>query len=206
MFVLSSIACFRPLDGGTYAYLLGLYLGDGTLVVSSPRSVGLELYLDSRYPVIVAAACGAVQRAIPWCTVRTNCRGAGCIVIRARSDAWPALFPQHGPGRKHLRPIELAPWQSAITAAFPEELFRGLIHSDGSRCLNRFSTRLPSGRTRRYEYPRYFFTNYSSDIREIFCAHCELVGLRWTQSSHKNISIAHRDSVARLDAFVGPKQ
>jgi hypothetical protein len=33
----------------------------------------------------------------------------------------------------------------------------------------------------------------------------ELLGIRWTQSSFKNISIADRQSVAILDAFVGPK-
>jgi hypothetical protein len=56
-----------------------------------------------------------------------------------------------------------------------------------------------------YAYVRYFFTNYSADIRDIFCEHCDLLGIRWTQSSFKNVSIAHRDSVALLDSFVGPK-
>jgi hypothetical protein len=46
----------------------------------------------------------------------------------------------------------------------------------------------------------------SADIRGIFCEHCELLGIRWTQSSFKNISISHRDSVAILDSFVGPKR
>lgn len=74
-------------------------------------------------------------------------------------------FPQHGPGRKHEREIALVPWQLQLTQAYPERLLRGLIHSDGSRCINRFSTKLPSGRVATYEYPRYFFTNYSTDIR-----------------------------------------
>ena len=55
-----------------------------------------------------------------------------------------------------------------------------------------------------YSYPRYFF-NESADIRAIFCEYCELLNLRWTQSNRRNISISHRDSVARLDSFVGPK-
>jgi hypothetical protein len=71
--------------------------------------------------------------------------------------------------------------------------------------INRFSTKLPSGRVRKDAYPRYFFTNYSGDIRRIFCDHCELLGIRWTRSSFKNISVSHRDSVALLDEFVGPK-
>lgn len=84
---------------------------------------------------------------------------------------------------------------------------RGQIAApDGSRCINRFRTKLPSGRVAQYEYVRYFFTNYSADIRGIFCEHCELLGIDWTQSSFKNISVAHRDSVAILDSFVGPKR
>jgi hypothetical protein len=84
-------------------------------------------------------------------------------------------------------------------------LIRGLIHSDGCRGVNRFSTKLPSGRVAAYRYTRYFFSNLSSDIRSIFCQHCELLGIRWTQSNARNISVAHRDSVALLDSFVGPK-
>jgi hypothetical protein len=42
-------------------------------------------------------------------------------------------------------------------------------------------------------------------VRDIFCASCEKVGLRWTQSNHRNISISHRHSVALLDEHVWPK-
>ena len=115
------------------------------------------------------------------------------------------LFPQHGPGKKHERKIELVSWQREITHRYTREFIRGLIHSDGSRCMNRFAVRLSSGRVGRYAYPRYFFTNYSADIRRIFCEHCELLGIRWTQSNARNISVSHRDSVALLDDFVGPK-
>ena len=57
-----------------------------------------------------------------------------------------------------------------------------------------------------YEYPRYFFSNLSPDIRSIFCDHCEQLGIRWTQSNPRNISVSHGDSVAILDTFVGPKR
>jgi len=71
--------------------------------------------------------------------------------------------------------------------------------------MNRFSTRLPSGRVADYEYARYSFSfsNLSADIRTIFCQHCDLLGIRWTQSNARNISVSHRDSVALLDTFVG---
>jgi len=82
----------------------------------------------------------------------------------------------------------------------------GLIHSDGCRTINRFKTKLPSGRVASYEYPRYFFSNLSDDIRGIFCEHCALLGIRWTQSNPRNISVSHRTSVALMDEFIGPKR
>ncbi|MGO9889856.1 MAG: hypothetical protein ACLP0L_18395 [Solirubrobacteraceae bacterium] len=71
--------------------------------------------------------------------------------------------------------------------------------------MNRFRTKLPSGRVAEYSYVRYFFTNYSSDIRRIFCDHCELLGIRVTQSNHRNLTVSHRNSVAILEGIVGPK-
>ena len=85
-------------------------------------------------------------------------------------------------------------------------VMRGLIHSDGCRTVNRFKTKLPSGRVAEYAYPRYFLSNQSADIRGLFCEYCERLGIRWTQSNPRNISVSHRDSVARLDEFVGPKR
>ncbi len=122
------------------------------------------------------------------------------------AKTWSELFPQHGPGRKHERPIVLEPWQREIVARHPWQFVRGLIHSDGCRTTNRFKTRLPSGRVAEYVYPRYFFSNLSADIRGLFCACCDRLGLRWTQSNPRNISIAHRASVALLDEYVGPKR
>ncbi len=63
----------------------------------------------------------------------------------------------------------------------------------------------PAAEVAEYAYVRYFFTNYSTDIQRIFCEHCELLGIRWSQSSFKNISVSHRDAVAKLDEFIGPK-
>jgi hypothetical protein len=103
--------------------------------------------------------------------------------VQLRDPALPFAFPQHGAGRKHMRPIVLEPWQRKITRRFPRELLRGLIHSDGCRTTNRFKTKLPSGRVAAYEYPRYFFS----------------------QSNPRNISISHRKSVALMDEFIGPK-
>jgi hypothetical protein len=84
-------------------------------------------------------------------------------------------------------------------------LVRGLIHSDGCRVVNRFQTKLPSGRVAEYSYVRYFFTNMSADTRRIFSEHCELLGIRVTQSNHRNLTVSHRTSLAILERIVGPK-
>jgi hypothetical protein len=70
---------------------------------------------------------------------------------------------------KHQRRIVLEPWQAAIALDTHPDLFaRGLIHSDGSRCVNR--VRGANGRP--YAYTRYFFTNRSDDIRQLFVEAC----------------------------------
>ena len=80
--------------------------------------------------------------------------------------------------------------------ALPREFLRGLIHSDGCRVLNRVNGK---------DYPRYFFTQVSDDIRGLFCETCRRLGIHYTQNNWKTISIARSGSVSRLDEFVGPK-
>jgi hypothetical protein len=197
---------WRPPDPCSYSYLLGLYLGDGCVTGRGP-SFQLVIALDSVYPDIVDGCWAAIQLTLPECRVarytRKHDRG---IRIVAGSRRWPEVFPQHGPGYKHNRAIVLRRWQREIVDAFPREFLRGLIHSDGCRTTNRFKTRLPSGRVAEYEYPRYFFSNLSADIRGLFCEYSERLGIRWTRSNHRNISVSHRDSVALLDEFIGPKR
>lgn len=199
------IRAWRPPDEFSYAYLLGMYLGDGCLS-ESRRRVVLRVVLDASYQGIVEECAVAMQLTIMACAPRVyRLRRKEAFVVQAAGRRWLDAFPQHGPGRKHERPIALAPWQEEIVDAHPEQFLRGLIHSDGCRTVNRFKTQLPSGRVGEYEYPRYFFTNISADIRGIFCATCDALGIRWTQSNARNISVSHRASVARLDEFVGPK-
>ena len=95
---------------------------------------------------------------------------------------WPCLFPQHGPGRKHERPIVLEPWQQRVVEAHPADFLRGLFHSDGSRVAN-WASRVVGGELRRYDYPRWQFTNSSADIRELCCAALDLVEVPWRQSN-----------------------
>ena len=201
MFVL-----WRPLDDWSYSYLLGLYLGDGS-VIRHPRAERLVITLDGIYPEIVEEAVAAVQLAVPRQRVSILAvKGSRAVVVQSYAQHWHDVFPQAGRGHKHTRPIVLADWQREVVDAHPRQFLRGLIHSDGCRTINRFKTKLPSGRVAEYEYPRYFFSNLSADIRGLFCEYCERLGIRWTQSNHRNISVSHRASVAILDAFVGPKR
>jgi hypothetical protein len=204
--------CGRPphvydaLPKPEYSYLLGIYLGDGHIWSSSPGSFRLSIFCDTAYPELIAEIKTAISTLTPGTPINVNRRPGRCVAVITSSPVWSQAFPQHGPGRKHLRPIVLEPWQRKITHAHPKMLLRGLIHSDGCRCINRFRTKLPSGRVAQYEYPRYFFSNLSADIKGIFCEHCDLLGIRWTNANPRYVSVSHRDSVARLDAFIGPKR
>jgi len=185
-----------------YAYALGVYLGDGNIVVPSRGVPVLRISLDSRYPRIIESTRRALSRLLPrnrvsaWKHPERN-----LVYVRCSSKALLELFPQHGPGRKHTRDVSLRPWQLAITRRYPRDLIRGLIHSDGCR----FVARQPKS-DRMYTYSRYCFKNRSADIIEIFCDHLDLLGIDWTLSSHENVQIARKQSVVRLDAFVGPKR
>lgn len=190
----------------TYCYLLGLYLGDGN-IHAEDRTPIFRLTMDAQYPSLIAEAAAALEEVFrPRSIGRYVREGGSWVILQICNRAVLKAFPQHGPGPKHARRIELADWQRALTREHPAALVRGLIHSDGSRCVNRFKTTLPSGRVAEYAYPRYFFTNVSPDIRAIFCEHCELLGVRWTQSNWRNISVSDRKSVAILDQVVGPKR
>lgn len=57
----------------------------------------------------------------------------------------------------------------------------------------------------KYSYPRYFFTNRSGDILEIFRKECDVLGIGYRNSKPDTISIAKREDVAALDHFIGPK-
>jgi hypothetical protein len=194
---------WRPPVPSAYSYLLGMYLGDGHLC--GHRRDTLRISLNIREPAIRRECAFAIARTLD---VRVHHRiypEKGLACLDATSGIWHLAFPQHGPGMKHQRPIVLESWQRQILNAHPREFLRGLIHSDGCRTVNRFTVDLPKGGPREYAYVRYFFSNESVDIRGLFCEYCERLGIRWTQSNRRNISIAHRPSVELLDTFVGPK-
>jgi hypothetical protein len=192
---------FKALPRASYAYLLGMYLGDGG-ISREARTWRLRITLDMKWPGIIASCEAAMRTVFPQ--NRVACYRpvpqAQYVVVGVYSKAVICLFPQHGKGPKHLRQIQLMDWQTQIVREWPEDFLRGLIHSDGCRFINRVRIK-----GKAYEYPRYNFTNASTDIRSLFCVTCDQLGIEWRQMNERNISIARRDSVARLDAFVGPK-
>ena len=199
------VTTWRPPDPHSYAVLLGWYLGDGC-VSTTGKSYQLVIVCDLAYPRLIDDCCAAIQSTAPECRVHVHPHPVHrCARIESGWKRWPEVFPQCGPGRKHERRIVLADWQREVVDAEPWAFLRGLLHSDGCRTVNRFKTRLPSGRLAEYAYPRWFFSNLSEDIRALFREYCERVGVRWTRSNHRNISISHRASVALIDEHVGEK-
>jgi len=153
---------------------------------------------DARYSHLITLTKDGIARVRGGSTKVGSVRKVGCVEIYAYWQHWPCLFPQDGPGRKHLRAIILEDWQRGLVIRYPKQLIRGLIHSDGCRSVNR----VWNGR---YEYPRYFFTNTSDDIQQIFRDACDAIEVAYRNSRVNVISIARRSHVARLDSFIGPK-
>jgi hypothetical protein len=179
-----------------YSYLLGFYLGDGC-ISRGPRDVyRLRITTDSRYPRIISECAAAMHTVMPRNRVQIQQMPCRAVEISSYSKHWPLAFPQHAPGKKHQRRIELVAWQADIVGRRPREFLRGLVHSDGCRVLNHVNGK---------DYPRYFFTQVSTDIRLLFCSMCDRVGVAYTHSNWKTVSIAQAPSVAILDSFVGPK-
>jgi hypothetical protein len=178
-----------------YTYLLGLYLGDGCLSVH-PRGVyKLRIFCANAYPELIVRCEQAIAHVLP---VKVNkIARIGCWEVYAFSKHWICFFPQHGPGPKHKRKIELTTWQQELIDRDPRPLLQGLLHSDGCRVDNW---------VKGTAYPRYHFSNTSTDIQAIFGRACDALGVQWRPHSRVSLSVARRQSVALLDEFIGPKR
>ncbi|BBY46416.1 helix-turn-helix domain-containing protein [Mycolicibacterium celeriflavum] len=185
---------FSTLPPAAYSYVLGMYLGDGS--ISRNRRVWrLRITLDKKYPAIIARCRQAIEILMPGQRTGTVAR-VGCVDVSLHSKHWPCLLPQHGPGSKHTRRIALEPWQQALVDQATEEFIIGLIHSDGCRVV---------ANDRGVRSIRYHFSNRSEDILGLFTAALDKLGIPWTRSSKYIVSIYRKAATARLDEFVGPK-
>jgi len=177
-----------------YAYLFGLYLGDGCISKMN-RVHRLRIALDMKYPDIIQSAVDVLETLFPDNQIGiVDC--IGCVNVSLYHKYLPQIFPQDGDGKKHDRDIILEDWQQYIVDDYPLEFFRGLYHSDGSRSQN-----IVNGKN----YPRYMFSNYSDDIRKLFTDTTEKLGLSWTTANARNVAISRREDVAWLDEHVGEK-
>ena len=179
-----------------YTELLGLYLGDG-YIARTGRSDRLRLFLDSRYERIVDEAVALLERSFPGRPVgRVPAHGGTMTVVSLYCTHLRCLFPQHGPGKKHERPIVLERWQRLLVEREPWPFLRGCIRSDGCVFVNR---------TGKYAYLSYDFKNRSADILGLFTDACELVGVEYRRYAG-HVRIYRRASVALMQAEVGLKE
>jgi hypothetical protein len=195
-----------PEPQADYAYLLGLYLGDGCISLAGARDKRvwkLRIACADAWPGLRRECERAMSTVRPASKVFTQ-QQVGCTEVISCSRHWPCLFPQHGPGRKHMRKIELQPWQRTIVTTHAGRFARGLFHSDGYRGINRVRAHLADG-DHWYEYPRYLFTNESADILRLCGDALDRLEVAWRFSRRNSISVARREAVALLDEFVGPK-
>jgi hypothetical protein len=191
------------LDVGAYGYLLGLCLGDGHIVRNKRGVYVLSIFQDNAYRGLIEECRTVIEAVKPRARPHLSAK-PGCTAVQAYSTHWPCLFPQHGPGVKSKRPIILEDWQRELIAAEPRPFLRGLLNSDGCRITN-WTVRPVAGQPKRYEYPRYFFSNRSEDILGLCTWALDLLDISWRRSNAWNISVAQRAAVAALDEFIGPK-
>ena len=177
-----------------YAYLLGMYLGDGC-ITRYPRTHLLVISLDAAYPDIARRCAAAVRKVNPFHPVSVY-PDDNVLRVKSYGVCWLTLFPQHGPGKKHHRKIELRDWQATLVKANSWEFLRGLLESDGSRF-----DRSVGGK----KYPAYEFANRSSDILGLFKQVCDDLAIHYTAPTSESISIARREDVRKLDEQIGPK-
>lgn len=203
----ASVPCPRcddgVLDGVAYAELLGWYLGDGHISNGRRGVLNLHVVNDRKYVENSEHLQVLMSTVKPGGKPHTRLV-PGAIITTVSWKHWSCLFPQHGPGRKHERPIVLEDWQRTIVEAHPGPFLRGLFHSDGSRSRN-WTRRVVAGEWKRYDYPRWQFSNVSADIRELCCWALDLADVAWRQSRWNCISVSRRADVARLDALIGTK-
>jgi hypothetical protein len=93
--MISRSAVLSTADLASYAYLLGLYLGDGHIGAQRRGVYQLRVYMDSRYPRIIGETVRAMRAVLPRNRVFVaRRRPHNVVAIGCASKALPTLFPQ----------------------------------------------------------------------------------------------------------------
>jgi hypothetical protein len=197
----------------SYAYLLGLYLGDGYINLQNEKYgvYKLRITQDLKYPNLMSEHRQAMEVVFP--NNKSNiCKhtNSNCCDVYIYNKNMIDMFPQHGVGRKHTRKIQLTEWQRDIVTKYSKQFIRGLVQSDGCRYIQKQNKR---------EYLKYNFTNSSKDIIDLFCWACDNLKIHWTIHSRQSedrkknklnttkyiVTFNRRDAVELLEQFVGQK-
>lgn len=169
---------------------MGLYLGDGN-IVKFPRSYRLTISLGITHQDVIRRCFYSLSKVFERNKVNIiNEKKAKVVRVIVYTKSLLALFPQHGPGKKHTRKIELASWQKEIIDLYPEAFIKGLIDSDGSYYIPKATGA-----------PVYNFSNKSEDIKILLKHYCDILGIHYTIPSKKHIGFTRRDCVTKLDAI-----
>lgn len=187
---------FTPHD---YSELLAIYLGDGC-ISTHPRTQRLRIALDQKYPQIIEDTAALMARCFPENDV-DQVQSIGCVHLSVYSTHLACVFPQHGRGPKHDRPMVLEAWQREHLTVAPWPFVRGCIRTDGCAFINK---------TGPYEYLSYGFSNKSKDIVDLFVEACGRVGVftrvNCSARGQWDVRINRRESVALMLAHVGRKK
>ena len=150
--------CYTP----HYAYLLGLYLGDGH-ISKYARTHRLRVSLGNAHPDVIDRCVVAMQAVFPENKVGKVKKAGDAVDVSVYSTGLPEIFPQHGPGRKHDRKIALSDWQVGVVSRYREAFIAGLFDADGCEYIQKVKT---GGKLYTYSYRS--FTNKSLDILGLF--------------------------------------
>lgn len=111
---------FEQVPVHEYAYLLGLYLGDGCISAHRRGVFRLRITLDSRYPGIISECAEAMAAVLPSSKVGVlPHRKQNSVEVSSFSRAWPGLACSHSmePARSM---IERSGWSNGSVESWNE--------------------------------------------------------------------------------------
>ena len=190
-------------DAYSFSHLLGLFAAGGGYDAEQQR---LSLRFGQAAPFVVSGAVASLVLTAPGRPVRW------ALSVPDRADVlscawseWERLLPAALLRREEhaCAGCLLGPGHRALAEREPHAFVRGLLEAGGRRVVNRGVRRRRDGTSVEYAYPRYLFTSADALARGLLCAGCEQIGVRWTQSRPRTISVAERTSIELLDSFVG---